>query len=366
MLKKFEVKGFKNFKNNIVLDFSDVRDYRFNEQCVQNNLLNKIIVYGKNGVGKSNLGLALFDITTHLTDKNVSPGLYDNYLNADNILDYAEFHYVFNINGDEIDYFYQKGDTNKLFYEKISINDAVIFTYDYTANTGDLSGLKTLAPNLNFEFQDKGISIIKYAVNNTLSDNLMPLKQLVRFVNHMLWFRSLDENRYIGYKNECSDFNKFIFENKNLTDFQALINRAGVEEDLVAIKGPDGQKRLYFKRKKPIPFFKVASNGTKALYTLFYWLTTATSVSFLFIDEFDAYYHFELSEMIVQLLENKKEFQTILTSHNTNLLTNRIMRPDCYFILTSERLTSLSNATDRELREGHNLEKLYISGEFNE
>ena len=58
--------------------------------------------------------------------------------------------------------------------------------------------------------------------------------------------------------------------------------------------------------------------------------------------------------------------QVMLTSHNTNLLTNRIMRPDCYFILTESKLTSLVNATSRELREGHNLEKLYMSGEFNE
>ena len=42
------------------------------------------------------------------------------------------------------------------------------------------------------------------------------------------------------------------------------------------------------------------------------------------------------------------------------------MRPDCYFILTENKITSLTNATDRELREGHNLEKLYKSGEFDE
>lgn len=41
------------------------------------------------------------------------------------------------------------------------------------------------------------------------------------------------------------------------------------------------------------------------------------------------------------------------------------MRPDCYFILTKNKLTSFANATNRELREGHNLEKLYMSGEFN-
>lgn len=60
----------------------------------------------------------------------------------------------------------------------------------------------------------------------------------------------------------------------------------------------------------------------------------------------------------------KSETQVILTSHNTNLLSNRIMRPDCYFILTKDKLCSLANATERELREGHNLEKLYMSGEF--
>ena len=68
---------------------------------------------------------------------------------------------------------------------------------------------------------------------------------------------------------------------------------------------------------------------------------------------------------IVQVLKKMKNTQVILTSHNTNLLTNRIMRPDCYFILTKDKLTSLANATSRELREGHNLEKLYMSGEFN-
>jgi hypothetical protein len=67
---------------------------------------------------------------------------------------------------------------------------------------------------------------------------------------------------------------------------------------------------------------------------------------------------------LVELLEHLPNLQTILTSHNTNLLSNRIMRPDCYFILTQDKLTSFANATDRELREGHNLEKLYMSGEF--
>lgn len=364
MLKKFMVKGFKNFKNTILLDFSDVRDYSFNKDCIKDGLLNKIIIYGKNGVGKSNIGLALFDITSHLTDKNVSPGLYDYYLNADSELDFAEFQYIFQVDDGEIEYRYHKNNDQVLRFEEVKLNSEIIFSYDYTTKTGDLEGLEKRIPSLNYEFREEHFSLLKYVVSNSTNETIKPLRDLVRFVNNMLWYRSLDENRYIGYKNDSKDYFTFILEEENLQRFQELVNKAGINEKLTVITDPDGQERLYFQRKKPIPFFKAASNGTKALYTLFYWLSLAEDLSFLFIDEFDAYYHFELSEMIVELLDSMKGFQTVLTSHNTNLLTNRIMRPDCYFILTSERLTSLANATRRELREGHNLEKLYVSGEF--
>ena len=84
MLKRFEVQGFKSFLHPVTIDFSDVRDYQFNNTCVRDGILNKIIVYGRNSVGKTNLGLALFDIVSTLTSNNVTPGMYNYYLNADN------------------------------------------------------------------------------------------------------------------------------------------------------------------------------------------------------------------------------------------------------------------------------------------
>ena len=88
--------------------------------------------------------------------------------------------------------------------------------------------------------------------------------------------------------------------------------------------------------------------------------------SLFYMDEFDAFYNYEISEKIVRYL--KKNFpnsQIILTTHNTNLMTNHLMRPDCLFILSrTGKITALCDATERELREGHNLEKLYIGGEF--
>ena len=90
------------------------------------------------------------------------------------------------------------------------------------------------------------------------------------------------------------------------------------------------------------------------------------NLSFCYFDEFDAFFHYELSEQFVRFFQQEfSNCQVIFTTHNTNLMSNDLMRPDCLFILSSDgRLTPLNEATTRELREGHNLEKMYISGEF--
>lgn len=207
--------------------------------------------------------------------------------------------------------------------------------------------------------------ILKYVINNTVLEDSDPLRQIMRFVTGMLCFRSLDENRYIGYKSKIDDYYDFIFESNTLKEFECFLRVAGVEDNLSVKKDTDGKRRLYFETETTLLFFRVASSGTKALYTFFYWYKTAQDASFIFIVEFDAFYHYELAESIVMILEKMRNTQIIITSHNTNLLTNLIMRPDSYFILTKDRLTSLANATTRELREGHNLAKLYMSGEFN-
>lgn len=363
MLKMFEVIGFKNFENKIQIDFSDVRDYKFNNFCITDRLLSKVIVYGKNAVGKSNLGLAMFDIVSHLTTNHVGPRLYDYYLNVNNKTGYAEFHYIFSFGSDIVDYTYRKNEKQTLIYECAAINGQRLFQYDYKDMCGDLSGLEKLTSTLNLTFRGND-SILKFAIaNSSLSDD-HPLYQMQHYVSHMLWFRSLDENRYIGYQSDSKDYFDFVFTGKRIKELETFLHKAGLQEKLVAKKDGDGVNRLYFDTRKPLPFFKAASSGTKALYTFFYWYKTATDVSLMFIDEFDAFYHYELSETLVEMLELMPDSQTILTSHNTNLLSNRIMRPDCYFILTGEKLTSFSNATDRELREGHNLEKLYMGGEF--
>ena len=373
MLKRFSVTGFKNFEDTITIDFSDVKDYRFHPECVTDGLINTAIIYGKNAVGKTNFGLAMLDIISHLTNNNVTPGLYDYYINVNNERGIAAFEYVFQFGADEVVYGYRKSEKDELESETLKLNGRELLVVSYGLDiyntTYDNKGLIDLAPNLSWgAFWDFGTngSALKYFLFNSSLDPRHPLSKMQRFVSNMLWYRALDENRFIGYRDKSNDYYTFLFKRPEyMAEFNELLKQSGIDESVVAKKDTDSETRLYFDTVPPLPFHKVASNGTKALCAFFYWFKTTPDISLMYIDEFDAYYHYELSETIVTMLEKIGGFQKILTSHNTNLLSNRIMRPDCYFILTKDRLISLANATGRELREGHNLEKLYMGGEFN-
>ena len=162
-------------------------------------------------------------------------------------------------------------------------------------------------------------------------------------------------------------FYEMLEENDGLNDLECFLNEMGIECKLVLKKLPDGQKELYFAHEKLVPFYGNASSGTLALVELYRKLVfNVYNSSLVYLDEFDAFYHYEMSDNVVRFFKKKyPDSQIIMTTHNTNLMTNRLMRPDCMFILSRKgTLTALCNATERELREGHNLEKMYISGEF--
>ena len=55
MLKKFKVCNFKSFEKEFILDLSATNGYAFNTECIRNGIVNCAMVYGYNGIGKSNL-----------------------------------------------------------------------------------------------------------------------------------------------------------------------------------------------------------------------------------------------------------------------------------------------------------------------
>ena len=100
------------------------------------------------------------------------------------------------------------------------------------------------------------------------------------------------------------------------------------------------------------------------LYLFFAWSLSFNEISFLFIDEFDAFFHYEAAEIIIKRLNQATSFQSVVTSHNTYLMQNKLTRPDCCYILSDNKILCLAECTEKEIREAHNLEKMYINGVF--
>lgn len=363
MLKRFEVKGYKNFGKKFILDFSKVRDYHFNEAVIHNGLVNTAIIYGKNAVGKTNFGKAIMDIKGNLWNDTLWNSI-DDYLNADMDEKSAEFLYEFRFDDNDVSYRYRKSSERVLEYEALFINDSLIFEYDHLENKMIKDELKKInADTLNWEFVEQVPSIFSYIANNVSLPSNSPIKQLFHFIRGMRLIRG---NLLSAKGILVNSLIKDIVMNNLVDDFEQFLNRFNVQEKLVALNAGGENQTLYFDHTRPINFLNNASSGTLSLLQIYSWYRNLENISFLYLDEFDAFYHHELSVNMIEMFKEIANCQVVTTSHNTDLLTNKIMRPDSLFIMTENRITSLPEATNRELREGHNLEKLYKSGEFDE
>lgn len=367
MLNKFEVENFRRFKDTLSFDLT-AASYEFNNECTKDGLVKTALVYGENASGKSCLGWAIFDIVEHLTDNQKNREL-THYLNANSEKKYSTFTYSFLINKKEVTYIYEKDESQKLLNETLKINKKEIIEYQVGQPIKTtLEGTEHLNKNLN---PASSLSALKYIYSNTdldlrVSEN-KTFYQLMSFVSEMLFFRTvLNSKTYIGFTNGTSDIFKNILEKGNLSDFESFLNESGIKCQL-AVTESDGEKTIGFQfSKKIIPIALIASTGTMSLILFYYWWQQLkeNKVSFLFIDEFDASYHFRLSRSIVKRLQQISS-QVILTTHNTALLDNDLIRPDCGFIIDGQQIKSLNQLTDKELREAHNIEKLYRAGAFN-
>ena len=372
MLEKFSVKNYRQFNEILEFDLT-ANNYSFNPECIKQNLVKLALIYGENGTGKTNLGWALFDIVSHLTDNN-SHIETNNYLNAFAREKYAEFKFEFRFSDKyqkikPLIYEYQKNENSVLISEKIIINNNVVLNYNLNQPLmTTLSGAEKLNKNIN---PSKNLSAVKYIYKNTSldkrnQDNVIFIK-FIEFINHILYFRSVFEGKvFSGYKTGLSNIEQDIIKNKNLKNFEQFLSDFGLNFQLVSVKQLNKQKIGVKMGTQVLPFFEIISTGTLSLTYFYYWWQSIkdNQIPLLFIDEFDCSYHFSLSEKIIEKLKKLPNTQVILTTHNTNLLSNELIRPDCGFVIDGSTIKSLNQATERELRQIHNLEKMYLAGEF--
>ncbi|MCZ4294508.1 AAA family ATPase [Vibrio sinaloensis] len=368
MLTKFDVQNFRNFGSvPLTVDLISQKNYEFSTHSIDHSVIKHSLVYGRNGSGKSNLGLALLDITSHINIGDVNKSLRNNYLNA-NIKQNngepngAHFKYEFKFGDDTVSYQYIKKEAQKTLFEGLSINEEIVLTLDRNNDKFfvNLAGTENLSRNV----VDTDISAVKYVKSNAVLDpdnkNCQIFKKFIDFVSGMVYFRTLTGNAdFYGQALDTDRLSRSIIENDKVSDFENFLNEAGVSCKL-GISGNSDDKQIAFEfDNKKIPFSVVASTGTMSLGVFYYWWLKLESnkLTFAYIDEFDAYYHYSLAELLIKRITST-DCQSMITTHNLAIMSNDILRPDCYFVM-SDKLYPLYDLIDKDLRKAHNLSKIF-------
>lgn len=233
-----------------------------------------------------------------------------------------------------------------------------------TTFTSALSGTETL----NKTIVDSHFSVLKYIKNNSqLDDNTenRAFKLFFRFVENMLFFRSLEDRTYIGQESKKGSLVNDIIRQGKVKNFEQFLNEANIECKLTVVDVM-GEKDLAFDfGGNNILYRDIMSTGISSLMLFYCWYLQIMKieVSFVFVDEFDAFYHHELSRLIVNKLKESGT-QFVLTTHNTSIMSNDLIRPDCYYLMNNRKILPLPKCTEKELREVHNIEKIYKAGGF--
>ena len=372
MLKSLTVSNFKAFKEPVTIDFSTTGNYTFNTEAVKDGIVKTAVMYGKNASGKSSLGLAIFDIVGTLTDNYINLESYSNYENRLSNGNIVSFEFTFSFENKDITYSYKKTDLKYLLAEKLSIDSKTLIEYDRTKNKDKISVSLKGAENVNLNLNQLNFSILRYIKANVIlakNEENELFERMYDFVSNMLLFWSLDNRGFVGYTpiSGQSIIEKIIKED-HFADLQKFFKEAGFEDELDhRIWNGAEQLMIKYGNDNEIDFNLAASSGMRSLLLVYYWLEDIADPqkcpSFIFIDEFDAFYHFELSYFIIERLKSYG-CQVLLTTHNTSIFTNDLLRPDCYYICSKDKIVNAHNATLKEIRFGHNLEKLYRGGTF--
>lgn len=223
ILRKFAVTNYKGFKNTVELDLTKVRNYNFNRQSIINDTVKTGIIVGRNGQGKTNMGFALFDIVLTLTDNQVDiiqndPNLF---INGDSDEDFSTFQYTFHDGKKTIEYEYRKKAPKVIIYESLKVGNNIIFE---RSDAPRYEGLASVgASNIRLDGLKEDLSLLRYIANNTIQDDGSPIREVMDFVNHMLYFRSLQENSYIGLLRGGENLDQYLIQNDLIDEFQSFM-----------------------------------------------------------------------------------------------------------------------------------------------
>lgn len=364
MLIRFWVEGYRCFGKRTEIDLTDKKNYRFGVECVRGDFLDKMVVIGNNNAGKTSFGFAITDIvsTAGGLTKDIGQRNEVCFLNRDSQTDRATFHYELTQKGSVIIYEYSKSSPDRLVSESLTIDRQTVFSYDLTDGSQPVFNTELLKVNAVPQ-PDGSRSLVLMLMDKFHIDSDSPVGVVYYFATHSLYYMAMWKmDVHIGLIDSQDDAEKYLIDNGMVEEFGTFLSDVGMIDVRL---GSESGHLTVVKSNGSMPFSESVSRGTMILCRLFCWIKRCRGRdALLFFDDFDDMFHYRTAENAIRKIIASNKAQCIFVTHNTGLVSNDFLRPDCCFIMDQGELKSFASLTDKDIRRGHNLEKMLREGEF--
>lgn len=246
--------------------------------------------------------------------------------------------------------------------EHLTIDRRTVYSYDLTDGSKPFFDLDAMGVREEPVLGNGQSIILDLSRTHTFDPN-SPIGVVLSFANHSLYYMAMwKKDTHIGMIEEGNDVEKYIIDNGMVDDFNRFLrDTCSVNITL----GHDSDGLTVVREKGSIPFRTGVSRGVMILSRLYVWLRRCSDRdALIFFDDFDDMFHYRTAENAIRAIISRIRAQCIFVTHNTGLISNDFLRPDCCFIMNDGNLSSFASLTDKDIRKGHNLEKMLREGEF--
>ena len=368
MLAKMYLTNFLSFHERTEFDFTSSKYTILSETNVaENGLLKGALVIGANASGKSNALRGLKFIIDLIKGEGVTLELYRcNF--AKEPVTVVEYEFIFE--NDKLNYFISYDIKDRNLTENLKINGKEVLNRE--SNHGEVRLGKN---SVERDDLDRDTLFLRTASFDSGRFPQEPvLRKLMDYLLNSYYIDEYNSSAYLGKsimkyaeENGVDKINRYL-EEFNYNFFIEYGEKSQGEG--LSISVGSGQKSIFFKRNSfPIPnAFIMESQGNQVFSDMLpQMINVIEHPGMLVIDEFGNSLHNKLAEKIVRFfMEKSYTSQLFVTSHDTNLISNSVFRPDQINLIffADSKGSKVKRVSIYKPREAQNLEKMYLGGMF--
>lgn len=379
MLTKVIIENFKSFKNKSEFNLQATKYQSLQDTNLYNNICKGALLVGANATGKSTLIIAIKTLLDLLFKDNFTIYPFDTCLFNNKTEISFEYHFL--IENKNIIYAFKFNKNSVITFEKLIIDGKLVIERDTQKGT---IYVENEQPKVMDKLFSPTILLLRKCYFADFFATMQPINKLMRFLQNSIYLDAskrfvsaynnlklliteADDNTLSKLNNSFSELNIGIKVNKsnelNLKNFNinstSFLQKVKTNNPLVFIERTDARLNL------PLDF---ESLGNQTLVNIFpAILHCCENNSILLIDEFSSGFHNYLEELVIKyFFKHSTASQVIFTSHSTNLLNSKLLRPDQIYTVDfkANEGSFIDRFSNENPREAQNLEKMYLSGKF--